>query len=203
MKKDAVIKHIGPSLLFVFSMANAAGAAAGNWYAGGDVVTTTSDLRFASGETSTFKTTHLRAKGGFEITEWLAVEGHAMSPADDDQTTLALGRTEYELGPMAALFAKPHLQLGPLDFYALLGYSRAEAAIDCASVSNCYEYDTSLEGIAYGAGLQFFATDRIRISADYMVYYDDDTMYDDWFEASLEVDHKNTAIGIGLNFAFK
>lgn len=201
MKKDAVVKNVGRSLLFVFSMIGAASAAAGNWYAGGDIVSTASELRFASGGTTEFKTTHLRAKGGFEFTEWLAVEGHVVSPADDDQTTLALGRTEYELGPIAAIFAKPHLQLGPLDFYALLGYSRAYATLDC--VSGCFDYDTTLEGIAYGAGLQFSATDRIRISADYMVYYDDDTTYDGWWESALEVDQKNMAMGIGLSFAFK
>lgn len=188
------------ALLFTSSMALVPSAAAGNWYAGGDLTGVESHMRFASAETVAFETAHLRLKGGFEFTDWLAVEAQVLSPADDNQTTTILGLTEYEIGPMVAIFAKPHLQLGFLDLYALLGYSRTYVVIDC---SGCFQRDTTLDGISYGAGLQFFATDRIRISADYMVYFDDDAVYDGFFMTSLPTAQKNTAIGVGLNFAFK
>ena len=200
MDKRAVIKNALNALLFTSSMALVSNAVAGNWYAGGDLAGVASDMRFASGETATFETAHLRLKGGFEFTDWLAVEAQVLSPADDDQTTTLLGLTEYEIGPMVGVFAKPHLPLGPLDLYAVLGYSRTYVSLDC---TGCFERDTTLEGVSYGAGLQFFATDRIRVSADYMVYFDDDAIYDGFWMTSLPVDQKNTAIGIGLSYAFR
>lgn len=189
------------ALLLASAFAFTPNAFAGNWYAGGDIVGLVSEVRFSSGETVEFKTSHLRVKGGFEFTDWLAVEGQVVSPADDEQNTRTYGVTDYDVGPTVGIFAKPQLPLGPLDLYGLLGYSRTYARIDCTT--GCYDPDTTLEGIGYGGGLQFYPTDRIRISADYMVYFDDDASYDDWWVTPLRVDQKNTAIGIGINYAFR
>lgn len=201
MTSALIKKNVASVLLLASACGFASNATAGNWYAGGDIVSLVSEVRFTSGETVEFETAHLRLKGGYEFTDFLAVEGQVVTPADDEQNTTTHGLTVYDVGPTVGIFAKPHLPLGPLDLYGLVGYSRTYAAIDCTT--GCYDPDTTLEGISYGAGLQFYATDKIRISADYMAYFDDDASYDDWWVTPLRVDQKNTAIGIGLNFAFK
>lgn len=162
-----------------------------------------SEITYSWNDTIEYKTTHLRLKGGYELLNWLAFEGQLLTAGEDenDGTTLT-NATEYNTGVTFGAYVKPHATLGIVDLYALVGLAVATGTIDCRP-SCPPEWESTLDGPSYGAGLQFFLNDNLRISADYMVYFDDDASYDDGVTPPFTVDQRNTVIGIGLNYAFK
>lgn len=195
----SVSRHTGQAFLFASCMTLAANSyAAGNWYAGVDLAQMVSEVTFPV-ETVEYKTNHLRLKGGYELLDWLAFEGQLLTDGEDEHDGSA---TEYSTGATLGAYVKPHAALGNVDVYALLGFATATSSIDCRP-SCPPAWEATLDGPSYGAGLQFLVNENLRISADYMVYFDDDATYDDEVTFDFTVDQKSTAIGIGINYAFK
>ena len=204
MKLRALVKQGSQALIIASSVAVASNSfAAGNWYAGIDIAQMASEVTYSWNDTIEYKTTHLRFKGGYEFLNWLAFEAQLLTNGEDenDGTTLT-NPTEYNTGATFGAYVKPHATLGIVDLYALAGFATATATIDCRP-SCPPEWESTLDGPSYGAGLQFSVNDNLRISADYMVYFDDDATYDDGVTTPFTVDQKNTAFGIGINYAFK
>ena len=206
MKLRALVKQGSQALILASSVAVASNSfAAGNWYAGIDIAQMMSEFTLPS-DTVESKTTHLRLKGGYEFLNWLAVEMQLLTNGEDDQDTttgvLAPIPTEYSTGVTFGAYLKPHATLGIVDVYALAGFATATASFDCRP-SCPPAWEATLDGLSYGAGLQFLVNDNLRITADYMVYFDDEATYDDDVTFAFTLDQKNTAFGIGINYAFK
>jgi opacity protein-like surface antigen len=200
-RKTSLVKAVAVLSMAGLTAAPGLSQAAGgmSFYAGGDVVQLTTDGG-AFGESVKFTTQHLRLKGGMNVISWLAIEAQLVSDADDTDTD-GLGNTwKHDTGFIFGVFAKPHVTVGPVDLYGLLGYATAEATLDC-SPSCPPEWDATLDGLAYGLGAQFLVTKQLKISLDYMVYHDDSTTYDDGF-FPFDADVKTSGLGLGVNYTF-
>ena len=198
-----VTQRASRALLFVSSMTVASNCFAGNWYAGADIAQMTSEITYSWNDTIEYKTNHLRFKAGYELLDWLAFEGQLLTNGEDENDGTALtSPTEYNTGGTFGAYVKPHAMLGIVDLYALVGFAVATATLDCRP-SCPPEWEATLDGPSYGAGLQFVIHDALRISADYLVYFDDDATYDDGVTPPFTVDQKNTAFGVGVNYKFK
>jgi opacity protein-like surface antigen len=173
-----------------------------DFYAGGDVVQITSEVTPTSfvAPAAEITTQHLRLKGGMNVTDWLALEAQLVSDADDADDSPGVG-VSHSTGIILGVFAKPHVTVGPVDLYGLLGYATAEATLDCSPVSCPPEWKATLEGMAYGLGAQFLATKQLKISLDYMVYFDGSTTYDDGI-APFSADTTTSGLGLGVNYTF-
>ena len=170
-----------------------------DFYAGADVVQLTSKLTAPASVPPSvdFTTQHLRLKGGMNVTNWLAVEAQLLSSASD--TDIVVG-TQLDTGNILGIFAKPHVTVGPVNLYGLLGYATANATSDC-SPSCPPKLKATLSGLAYGLGAQYLVTKKLKVSLDYMVYHDAEVTYDDGL-FRYEVDQKTSGIGVGMNYTF-
>ena len=175
-------------------------AAGVDFYAGADLVQMTTDVD-PDGlvDALTFRTQHLRLKGGVNVTKWLAVEAQLLSGADDTATE-DFGSGKYGTGTTLGLFAKPHVTFRRVDLYGLLGYARAEATIDC--VLSCPPvFEATLDGLAYGFGVQFLVTKKLKISLDYTAYHDGSATFNDG-TITATPDVWTTGFGLGVNYRF-
>ena len=178
-------------------------AQAVGFYAGADLVQLDSELKFKNypaNPKEKYKTSHIRLKGGIEATSWLAVEAQILSSADDRFADIFGDTWKQETGVILGVFAKPHMTIGSFDLYGLVGYATADAEYDC-SPSCPPKFKATLDGVAYGIGAQFLVTKKLKISVDYMSYFDDKVTYKDG--AFLEpVNQTTSGFGIGVNYTF-
>ena len=200
-RKTSLVKAIAvlsmTSLTATPGLLQAAGSM--DFYAGGDVVQITSEVRPAGNVTGEFTTQHLRLKGGMNVINWLAIEAQLVSDAEDSDTNPAVSAT-HSTGFILGIFAKPHVTVGPVDLYGLLGYATAEATIDC--VPSCPpKWKATLGGVAYGLGAQYLVTKQLKVSLDYMVYHDGSATYDDGL-FPITADTKTSGLGLGVNYTF-
>jgi opacity protein-like surface antigen len=169
-------------------------AQAGGVYAGADLVQLDSELDFTllGSPKEKYTTNHLRLKGGIEATNWLSVEAQLLTGADDTAVDIFGDTYSYDTGMIFGIFAKPHVTIGSVDLYGLLGYATADAEYDC--VPSCPPgAKASLDGVAYGFGAQFLATKNLKISLDYMSYYDGEENF---------IDVTTSGFGVGANYKF-
>lgn len=196
------LKLIG--VVSLISLAGIAGTAqAAGFYAGADLVQLDSELKYKNypiNPKEKYKTSHIRLKGGIEATSWLAVEAQVLSSADDKFTDIFGATWSQETGVILGVFAKPHVTIGSFDLYGLVGYATADAENDC-SVSCPPKLKATLNGIAYGVGAQFLVTKKLKISVDYMSYFDDNVTYKDGLFPE-PVDQTTSGFGIGVNYTF-
>ena len=173
-----------------------------DFYAGADLVQLTSelDVNVVPPESFKFTTQHLRLKGGLNATRWLAVEAQLVSPADDTDTDSIGDKYKHDTGIILGIFAKPHVTVGPVNLYGLLGYATAEATFDCSPTCPP-KWKATLSGLAYGLGAQYLVTKKLKVSLDYMVYHDGSVTYDDGL-FPFKVDQNTSGIGVGVNYTF-
>src|ERR1700693_2956366 len=97
-------------------------AAPPTFYAGGDIVGLTTKIDDKSGiapdVSGSEKTTPLRLRGGVHILDWLDAELHLVLPQDKTYST-TLGVNNKVKTQVFAAFAKPNVNLGPVNLYGL------------------------------------------------------------------------------------
>lgn len=109
--------------------------------------------------------TGLTIRGGYFLTDFVAVEGRLGTGVNDD----SIGNTgvDVELDQLMGVYAVGYLPVNNVfSFYGLLGFSYAEATISSrfASVSD------DDDGFSYGAGVQFNFTPQISGQLEYVSY---------------------------------
>jgi opacity protein-like surface antigen len=198
-RKTSLVKAVAVLSMAGLTAAPGLSQAAGgmDFYAGADVVQLTSETS-AFGSSSDFTTLHLRLKGGMNIINWLAVEAQLVSDADDTDNAIGF---KHSTGFILGIFAKPHVTVGPVDLYGLLGYATAEASLECDPACGAPKAKATLDGVAYGLGAQYLVTKQLKVSLDYMVYHDDSATYDGGIYVIM-VDTKTSGIGLGVNYTF-
>ena len=199
MKFRALVKQ----LLIAMAMAIPATSFAGNLYVGADFARMKSALALPWGAELQYETNHLRLKGGYEWLDWLALEGQILTKGKDEHAaTPTLGASQYDTGLITGLFLKPHYSFRNFGLYVLAGFASTTSTVDC-NPSCPPETEARLDGPSYGTGAHVGIGDRLRLSIDYMVYFDDDVVYSDPARGSVSLSQKNTAFGIGINYALK
>src|SRR5690242_10381091 len=90
----------------------------------------------------------IRLRGGAHFLPGLDAEVHAVLP--QSQTYSDTGGPNSVKTSVLGIFAKPNFDAGPLNIYALLGYSFA--AVD---LSGAVKAQPGASGVAYGAGVRY------------------------------------------------
>ncbi len=167
-------------------------AAPPTFYAGGDLVGLTTKIDDKSGippdVSGSAKTTTLRLRGGAHILDWLDAELHVVLPQDKTYST-TVGLTNKVKTSVVGVFAKPNIDVGPVNLYGLVGFARSTMDFSGVVVGSQSE-----SGVAYGAGVQYPFTGNISGSIDYVQYLKKSVSF-------LDVDTK--AIGVGVTYTFK
>jgi hypothetical protein len=103
----------------LLALSPAAQAAESGFYMGADAVqlTTTIDWGF----TESYTTTHARFKAGYQILDFLSVEGRIMS-SDYNTDIDVFGDTyRFDTGTMFGVYARPHTNFRDANVYGLIG----------------------------------------------------------------------------------
>lgn len=174
----------------------AAGAQQLTWYAGADIVRVETEVDDKTGVppiiTGSATATSLRLKGGAHVIPWLDIELQWILPRDETFSTVG-AVNKVETGVLG-LFAKPHHQVGPVDLYALVGFSSATHEF-----SGVISGSKSVFDLSYGIGAQYKFTPKLALSIDW-TQYTKTNLEVAGLSGGLDVSVK--AIGVGLNYTF-
>jgi opacity protein-like surface antigen len=193
MDKKILLAGLGLGLA---AFAGGASAQQMGWYAGADVVSVETEVDDKTGVapiiTGSAEALSLRLKGGAHVLPWLDIEVQVILPRDETFSTT--GGTSKVATGVFGLFAKPHHQVGPVDLYALVGFSSASHKL-----SGVVEGSKSVSDISYGIGAQYKLSPKLALSIDWTRYT----------KKNLEVsglsgglDVTTSAVGIGFNHTF-
>ena len=166
------------------------------FYIGGDAVglTTKIDDKTGGNASGSAKATTLRLRGGAHILDWLDAEFHFVVPQDKTYSTAGTSSNKSRT-TVAAVFAKPNVNVGPVNLYGLVGFASAKVDFSGGSVSGAQ----SERGVAYGVGVQYPFTRNLSGSIDYVQYLKKN--YPVSAAGGLDVDVK--AIGVGVTYTFR
>lgn len=119
---------------------------------------------------------------GYFLTDQIALEARAGTGFEKDR----VGGVNTELDRLYGGYLLGLLPLGESSaLYWVAGYSDAKVAFSGGGVSE----KASQDGFSYGAGFDFFASDGIGLSAEYIRYLDKD-------------DYDLYAISLGMRYSF-
>jgi len=164
-------------------------AAPPTFYAGGDISGFKTKIDDTSGIPPNIsgdaKATTLRLRGGMHILDWLDAEMHIVLPQDKEFSTNNKVKTS-----VVGLFAKPNVNVGPVNLYGLVGFAQSKMEFG----GNIVTGSQTESGAAYGVGVQYPFTRNLSGSIDYVQYLKKSVSF-------LDIDNK--AIGVGVTYTFK
>lgn len=129
-------------------------------YAGGDVMFW--ELNPDSGPSA--DSLGLRLRGGAQLHDYFAVEGHLGTGGSDTNQGL-----ETDLDYIAGAYAKGILPVGTeFRLYGLAGFTEVKGTFSVGPFSG----DERESGFSYGAGAEFDIIPNLAVGADYMRYLD-------------------------------
>jgi predicted porin len=180
------------------AMIGVAHAAPPVFYIGGDAVgsTTKIDDTTGSNTSGSAKATALRLRGGAHILDWLDAEFHvALSPTDKTYSTTGTSSNKSRT-TVAAAFAKPNVNVGPVNLYGLVGLASTKVDLSGSLMTGTQ----SERSVAYGVGVQYPFTRDLSGSIDYVQYLKKKS-YPVSGVGGVDVDVK--AIGVGVTYTFR
>jgi len=166
------------------------------FYIGGDLVglKTKIDDKTGANTSGSADATTLRLRGGAHILGWLDAELHFVV-MPQDKTYSTTGTPSKSRTTVGAIFAKPNVNVGPVNLYGLVGLASAKVDFSGSSVSGTQ----SERGVAYGVGVKYPFTSDLSGSIDYVHYLKKN--YPTSAAGGLDVDIK--AIGVGVTYTFR
>ena len=172
-------------------------AAPPTFYIGGDVVglTTKIDDKTGANTSGSAKGATLRLRGGAHVLDWLDAELHFVLPPQD-KTYSTTGTSNNSRTTVAAAFAKPNVNVGPVNLYGLLGLANTKVDISSSVIAGT----RSEVAVAYGVGVQYPFTGNLSGAIDYVQYLSKKN-YPTSAAGGLDIDVK--AIGVGLTYTFR
>ncbi|MHB8622019.1 MAG: outer membrane beta-barrel protein [Sulfuricaulis sp.] len=169
-------------------------AAPVTFYAEADVVSLSQKNTDDSGVTpsisGTAKTTNLRLRGGLHVLSWLDTEFHIILSKTGDYNDSAGGNVSLKTS-VVGIFAKPNIDLGPINLYGLIGVANVSSDISSATTGGTARHS----GFSAGAGVLIPVTKKLSVTADYVQY-------------NKSIDYGNSqkdtvsAVGVGANYTF-
>jgi len=166
------------------------------FYVGGDVASLTTKIDDSTGSNTSgdAKATTFRLRGGAHILDWLDVELHFVVPHEKTYSTTGISSNKART-TVGAVFAKPNVNVGPVNLYGLVGLASAKVDFSGGSVSGTQ----SERGAAYGVGVKYPFTSDLSGWIDYVHYLKKN--YPTSAAGGLDVDIK--AIGVGVTYTFR
>ena len=137
-----------------------------------------------SGVSEDLNPTGLTLRGGYFLTDYIAVEGRLGTGVNDD--SIGNSGVDLELDHLFGVYAVGHIPVNEVfSFYGLLGFSYAEATVSSRWASASDDDD----GFSYGAGVQVNFTPQISGQLEYVSYLS-------------KSDYDLNAASIGLSYNF-
>ena len=167
------------------------------FYIGGDVagVTTKIDDQTGGNTSGSAKATTLRLRGGAHILDWLDAELHFVV-MPQDKTYNTTGTSSKSRTTVGAIFAKPNVNVGPVNLYGLVGFASTKVDFSGSSVSGAQ----TERGVAYGVGVQYPFAGNLSASIDYVQYLKKKN-YPASAAGGFDVDVN--AISVGVTYTFR
>jgi len=170
------------------------------WYIGGDVVQVETKVTDQTGVppiiTGSGKGTTLRVKGGMHILSWLDAEAQFILPKETTYSTTG-GVNNTAETTVLALFAKPNLNLGPVNLYGLVGIGASH--FDFKGVVSSSDSGKTMSDLAYGLGAQYKINRNFAVSLDW-THYGKKNFDLPGLPGGLDVEVN--AVGLGVNYTF-
>lgn len=137
-----------------------------------------------SGYSEELNPTGLTLRGGYFVTDFIAVEGRLGTGVNDD--TVGGTNIDAKLDQVMGVYAVGNLPVNDVfEIYGLLGFSYAEATISNRFASLSFDDD----GFSYGAGVQVNFTPEVSGQLEYVSYLD-------------KSDYELNAASLGLSYSF-
>ncbi len=173
-------------------------AAPPGFYIGGDVVgeTTKIDDKTGGNASGSAKATTVRLRGGAHILDWLDAELHFVVPAQGQTYSTTGASSNKSRTTIGAAFAKPNVNVGPVNLYGLIGFAGTKVDFSGGSGSGAQ----SERGVAYGIGVQYPFTSNLSGSIDYVQYVKKKN-YPASAAGGFDVDVN--AISVGVTYTFR
>ena len=175
------------------AMIGVAHAAPPTFFIGGDLVglKTKIDDKTGANTSGSADATTLRLRGGAHILDWLDAELHLVLPQDKEYSS-AGGFSNKVKTQVFGVFAKPNVNVGPVNLYGLVGFAQSKMDFSGGVVSTSSQTES---GAAYGVGVQYPFTKNLSGSIDYVQYLPKKSV------SFLDIDIK--AISAGVIYTFK
>jgi long-subunit fatty acid transport protein len=125
---------------------------------------------FKSSGNPSLKPTAVRLAAGMDVISGLAVEGMLAFGAQEGKS----GTSQAELSTLAGVYVKPHAELAPgLEVIARAGFANMAWSTQTGAAAAVKHSGNSA---GYGLGLSYKVADKITAGADYMSYYNKDSV---------------------------
>ncbi|WP_237673842.1 porin family protein [Vreelandella profundi] len=179
MKKIILISALASS--FALASSTTLADNTGTSYVGGLFSHYTYDESSGSSDASP---TGLTVRGGYFLTDYIAIEGRLGTGISDD--TISGTSIDLELDQLMGAYAAGYLPLNNMfSLYGLIGFSYAEGSASNRLTSISFDDD----GFSYGAGAQINFTPQVSGQLEYMYYLD-------------KSDYDLTAASLGVSYNF-
>lgn len=135
----------------------------------------------------TYRPAAIRLSGGADVMPGLGLEGMLAFGAKEGKATVSGTAKQAEISTLAGVFVKPHAELSPgLDVYARVGFANMAWSTKSGTAA---AVDKTGNSAAYGLGLNYTVADKMTVGADYMSYYNKDS-----------VKVNGVAVSVGIKF---
>lgn len=172
-------------------------AADRGFYLGADVVTLQTTLDY--GFTENYSTTHARLKVGYQISNFLSVEGRLMASDYDTDIDAAGGEYRFDTGTMAGVYIRPHTNARIANVYGILGITSMNTKYRLVQPITGPTDTDNVIAVTIGVGGSFRIVDNLTFdieaalysgTADYGIYFSD------------SIDLTSVGLSAGLRYRF-
>ncbi len=119
----------------------------------------------------TYRPAAIRLAGGADVIPGLGLEAMLAFGAKDGES----GTKSAQLSTLAGVYVKPHAEIAPgVDVYARVGYTNLSWSTKASAGGAAT--DKTGNSPSYGVGLNYTVTDKVTVGADYMSYYNKDSV---------------------------
>lgn len=167
------------------------------FYLGADVTSLQTTLDY--GYTENYSTNHTRLKVGYQILNFLSVEGRAMTSDYDTDIDFFGGQYRFDTGTMVGIYARPHTHFRNANVYGIVGFTSMNTKYRLASPGTGPVDSDTVIAFTIGVGGSFRIVGNLTIdveatvysgTADYVNYFPD------------YVDLYSVGLGAGLRYRF-
>lgn len=183
--------------IFALALISPAQAFDRGFYIGADTASLQTTLDY--GLTENYSTTHARLKIGYQILNFLSVEGRAMSSDYDTDIDDFGGQYRFDTGTMVGIYVRPHTPFRNANVYGIVGFTAMNTKYRLvAPIAGPVDSDSVL-AFTIGVGGSFRIAGNLTLDVE-AAAYTGTADYGTYFVES--VDLYSVGLAAGLRYRF-